>query len=166
MKMKKKFKNLKPIEFDIHLKYQCKCGEMHWLSFDEASEPDFVIVCECKRLLKVKPIAGVIIKYKEERKNSKKIKLENNNSNIDHQPIIVDSTTDKSHTIENNKEPEPSESPELSEEFKTTCVNLLTTFGYSKREALILVIDFYDKNKTLPNSIFLKQLLASLGKKI
>ena len=64
MKLKKKLKNQKPIEFDIHLKYRCsKCNQEHWLSYQEASTKNFKIVCFCKNIFYVQRICAFKVKY-------------------------------------------------------------------------------------------------------
>jgi hypothetical protein len=58
-------KNLKPTEYDLHLKYSCpNCGYNHWLSIHEAQTDKFLIVCDCKKILKVKTVDSFKIKYK------------------------------------------------------------------------------------------------------
>lgn len=149
---KKKIKNLKPIEYDIHLKYLCRCGEHHWLSFDEASEKDFIIVCGCNSLLKVKPLSGIVVKYKENKKSKK----------IDHttkqKELLFNHSNNEKKDIINDKTQK-----ELPENLINTCSNLLVTFGYSKREAIDLIKDFYSKNNNIEYSKFVKSLLSSIG---
>jgi hypothetical protein len=65
MKIKKKIKNLKPTEINLHLKYKCpECQIEHWISLDEAKTTGYMIVCDCKTKLKVKPIKTIRILYK------------------------------------------------------------------------------------------------------
>ena len=160
MMKKKKIKNLKPKEYNIHLKYICRCSQEHWLSYDEASEEDFVIVCECKRLLKVKPISGIIVKYKINKK-AKKIVPEKNNTNDNLQELkTLDNKDIKENTINSNN---TEINKEIPENLINTCSNLLITFGYSKREAANLIKDFYSKNSNIDYSKFVKNLLISIG---
>jgi hypothetical protein len=57
-------KNLKPIDQDIHFKYQCPaCGINHWLSLEETKTKGFKVVCDCKTILKVKKIQNIKLKY-------------------------------------------------------------------------------------------------------
>jgi Holliday junction resolvasome RuvABC DNA-binding subunit len=59
-----KTSNQKPIEYDIHLKYICKkCGDIHWLSFKEASTKNYKIVCDCNNVFKVKRVKDFKVKY-------------------------------------------------------------------------------------------------------
>lgn len=58
-------KNLKPTEYDLHLKYSCPyCEYSHWLSIYEAQTDKFLIVCDCKKILRVKTVDSFKIKYK------------------------------------------------------------------------------------------------------
>jgi hypothetical protein len=146
---KKKIKNLKPIEYDIHLKYLCRCGQHHWLSYNEASEKDFIIVCECQTLLRVKPLSGIIVKYKENKK-SNKINTSNTKK--------TEQTNNKTDVVDNHEKHR-----ELPENLVNACSNLLITFGYSKKEAIELIKNFYSKNKDIEYSKFVKSLLSSIG---
>jgi Holliday junction resolvasome RuvABC DNA-binding subunit len=50
--------------YDIHLKYICKkCGDIHWLSFKEASTKNYKIVCDCNNIFKVKRVKDFKVKY-------------------------------------------------------------------------------------------------------
>lgn len=67
---KTKIKNLKPIEIDLHLKYQCpQCNTYHWLSQSEAKTENFKIVCDCSSVLMPKKISRIKIKYHNNQKN-------------------------------------------------------------------------------------------------
>lgn len=80
-----KIKNLKPTEKNLHLKYKCpNCGIEHWLSLDEASTSDYIIVCDCKSKLKVKPVKTVRIIYKK--KKSSIVKTEEKNKTV---PVVL-----------------------------------------------------------------------------
>lgn len=62
--MKKKIKNLRPTELNIHCKYTCPiCSIDHWLSLEETKTKGFVIVCDCNSLLRPKQIKSVDICY-------------------------------------------------------------------------------------------------------
>jgi hypothetical protein len=69
MKIKKKIKNLKPTEINLHLKYQCpECSIDHWISLDEAKTPGFIIVCYCRTTLKVKGVKSTKIIFRNQKK--------------------------------------------------------------------------------------------------
>lgn len=163
--IKKILENLKPIEYDIHFKYQCKCGELHWLSLDEASEPDFIIVCECKKRIKVKPINRVVIKYKKQKFATLNFSEEKKDSESNHTDTIVTQKEEQITETKNVCNEEKLINNELPNELLNTCSNLLVSFGYSKREAIDIIKKFYDDNPSIKYSIFVKQLLASLGRK-
>jgi hypothetical protein len=66
-KSKNLSKNQKPIEYDIHLKYRCKkCGQDHWLSFNEASTKNFKVVCDCGKVFGVKLVKQFKLKYEQQ----------------------------------------------------------------------------------------------------
>jgi uncharacterized protein YaaW (UPF0174 family) len=62
-------KSLIPIDHDIHLKYICpKCGNIHWLSWNESKTKNFKIVCDCGQVLKVKRVESFKIQYYKQHK--------------------------------------------------------------------------------------------------
>ena len=64
--MQTKQKNLKPIDIDLHLKYECPestCGQNHWLSLKETQIKNFKIVCDCGLTFSPKRISNINIKY-------------------------------------------------------------------------------------------------------
>lgn len=62
-------KNLKPIDTDIHVKYECPdCSAVHWLSLKETQTKGFVVVCDCDNILKPKRIDSVKIVYAKKAK--------------------------------------------------------------------------------------------------
>ncbi len=66
---------LKPIEYDFHMKYMCpKCQYCHWVSLEEAKTEKFIIVCDCKDILKIQTIDLIKIKYKNKKQKSNKNK--------------------------------------------------------------------------------------------
>lgn len=68
-------KNLKPIDYDLHLKYLCPnsdCNAVHWVSLSEASVKNFKVVCYCGYIFSPKPIDKIKIKYKN---SSKPLKI-------------------------------------------------------------------------------------------
>lgn len=73
-------KTLKPIDYDLHLKYLCPntdCGGLHWISLSEASTRNFKIVCYCGCVFSPKPIDKIKIKYKESKPKNPKQALNN-----------------------------------------------------------------------------------------
>lgn len=183
--MKQKVKNLRPIEYDIHLKYQCLCSQIHWLSYNEASEPDFIIVCDCGKKLKVKPVKDFSIEYKKKKKKKRvddssesttdslnQTTTENNkiidksiieitNELVDTTTIEIDLEKDVDQQINNIEETEIKPIPPS---LLKTCSNLLVTFGYNKREAVEVVKNFYYYNIQLDQSNFVKELLIHIGR--
>lgn len=69
--MKQK-KNQKPIDIDLHLKYECRCGVHHWISLIEAKTKRFKIVCDCKRVFCPKQIQKIKIVYSSKKNVVKK----------------------------------------------------------------------------------------------
>lgn len=67
MHKNKIYKNIKPVEADIHLKYICpECGTNHWLSLKENKINGYKILCEyCDSILKVRQIDKIKFKFKE-----------------------------------------------------------------------------------------------------
>jgi hypothetical protein len=60
--------NQKPIEYDIHLKYQCsKCDQNHWISYLEASTKNFKIVCCCGKIIKIIRVKSFHLEYEEQK---------------------------------------------------------------------------------------------------
>lgn len=73
----------KPVDTDIHFKYLCgECGDLHWLSFKEASTPKFKVVCECGNIFTVKRVIGYKIKYKK-KQTEVEPKIENKEISVD-----------------------------------------------------------------------------------
>ncbi len=74
--LKKKTKNLKPIEIDAHIRYVCPdndCGFDHWISLKESQTKNFIIVCDCGLKIKPKTVKTIKIIYREQQ-NKPKIK--------------------------------------------------------------------------------------------
>ena len=60
MKNKTTTKNLKPNGINLYLEYRCPdCCATHWLKLDEVKTPGFIVVCDCRRILKFKPIKKI-----------------------------------------------------------------------------------------------------------
>lgn len=76
--MNTKKTNLKPIDYDVHLKYLCpQCGNIHWLSLGESQAKNFKVVCFCGLIFGVKRVKSCSIEYyKKSIKQSKQIPLD------------------------------------------------------------------------------------------
>lgn len=109
----------KPIDYDIHLKYRCSCGQDHWLSYNEASTKNFKIVCECSKVFGVKKIVKFKLKY--ETPKAKKVKEEAKNED----------------SISQNKP---------CSELLSKSVKLLIGYGFSAQEASDLICESYQAN--------------------
>jgi hypothetical protein len=163
-------KNQKPIEYDIHFKYLCSCGQFHWLTYNETTTKNFFIVCDCNKKIKIKTIDSIKIKYKKKKKKE-----------------IISDTKDtivvSDHTIqESNETPAKTEQPpvkiteetkivaetqsleikDIPQELLSSCINLLYTFGYNKKDASELVKDFYKTHPVNEYKTFVNNLLASI----
>jgi len=138
MKTKTKLKNLKPIDVDAHLQYRCPkpdCGYDHWLSLKQTQTKNFKIVCDCGFVFKPKRIKSIEIKY-EEAKNQKDIK------------------------------PKEAKSTEniLSIDTEQKCVKLLTDYGFTKNESLVLIKKSFEANQSDDPSVLVKYILKNLEK--
>lgn len=72
-----KMTKLKPIDTDVHFIYRCpNCGLEHWASLVEVNTPKFIIVCDCKNILRPKPIVDIKINYKKPSKKYKKEEID------------------------------------------------------------------------------------------
>lgn len=70
-----KIKSQRPTDTDIHLKYICdQCDAVHWLSFQEASTPNFKVVCDnCGNTFKVKTITEFKLRYKKNKQSKEEL---------------------------------------------------------------------------------------------
>lgn len=146
-----KKKNLKPIEYDINLKYRCpKCDAQHWLALREAKTPGFIIVCECGEIHKVKTIEKVVAKYRKKKTTVKQqppdttIVMPVEDKPVADSPIVV---------VE-----KPVITPELL--FKTS--EVLEQYGFTKNEAIDLIKDSYANNPTDCVLTIVKNCLANI----
>jgi hypothetical protein len=129
------YKNQKPIDYDIHLKYRCpnnKCNYEHWLSIRETKTKNFKVVCHCETVFSPKQIKNIDIVY------------------LDIEEI-------KTKTI---KEPEKDTIPnDLLEKSTKTLIN----YGFTKEESEKLLVSSYIKNITDDCSTLIKKALKSIG---
>lgn len=131
-----KTKNQKPIELDVHLKYQCpnsKCGYCHWLSLVETQTKNFKVVCDCGQIFKPKRVSKLKIAYHKATK-----------------PIL-------------NKNPVVSETTVPLDLYRK-CATILTGYGFSESETLNLVTDAYTNNTTSDAKVLIKYILQNLEK--
>jgi Holliday junction resolvasome RuvABC DNA-binding subunit len=64
MKTKQIAKNQKPIDIDLHLKYECQqCSTIHWLSLKEVQTKNFKVICDCNLVIKPKTIKKIKLLY-------------------------------------------------------------------------------------------------------
>lgn len=64
MKIKQIVTNQKPIDIDLHLKYECpNCSAIHWLSLKEVQIKNYKIVCDCDLVIKPKTIKKIKLLY-------------------------------------------------------------------------------------------------------
>lgn len=128
--------HLKPVAYDIHLKYLCeKCGGAHWLSYKEASTQNFKVVCDCDNVFEVARLSGFEIEYEQEKSQTK-----------EHKPQIKEVKVDQA----------------IPDDILNSAIRSLNPYGFTESEAKELVVQSY---KNCPNnnvSILVKQVLQSL----
>lgn len=127
-------KNQKPIELDVHLKYQCpnsKCGYYHWLSLQETKIKNFKVVCECGQIFQPKRISKLKILYHN---TTKPIHKTN--------PVVSTDT--------------------LPLDLYRKCSTILLGYGFLESEILRLVTDQYDKTKISDAKTLIKNILQNL----
>lgn len=126
----------KPVEYDVHLKYICpECHSEHWLSLLEASTANFKVVCHCGTIFKVKRILGMKLRYAKS-KISKPEKPE--------QPIKQKTGVD----IKNNN-------------IAKQAVDIIQNYGFTRQEAIDLVVKCYDTDRVYSVSDLVKETLQS-----
>lgn len=158
--MKKTKKLQKPIDKDIHLKYRCKkCGLDHWLSYREASTPNFKVVCTCGRVFKVKQISGCLLRYKasENKVTKKRTKSETEKDTT---------VSDKNKDIKINNDvvvETPKERKTIPSEILEKSVKLLLSYGFTKSEATKLVTKTYFSVPVDDYPTLVKYTLQSIG---
>jgi hypothetical protein len=143
MKIKK---SLKPIDYDIHLKYLCpnpSCCCQHWLSFKEASAKNFRVVCECGQIFKVKRLQKFNVEYCEK---------------------VIPAPVVETNTVENTLDrqiPGSFENENKETDIKSESVSLLKKYGFTETEANVLIEktlaenpDIDDHVKLVKHSLF------------
>lgn len=128
-------KNLKPTELNIHLKYTCPtCSIDHWLSLDESKTKGYLIVCDCKSILKVKLVHSLMVKFHKKKKSIK--------------------TTESDKVAETSK---------IDVALLSKCCTILSSYGYEKSEIEPLVSKTYENSPTTDIKTLVKNTLMKIG---
>ena len=144
MILKKKTKNLRPIEIDGHFKYRCpNCGIDHWASFKEASTKNFIIVCDCETVFSIKRILNLDIIY-----SSKKKKIQK----------TVEPTTTIEKVVKDTVE-----SVKIPDQTLSKATKMLIALGFMKDEAEIMLKGAYDASPTENIALLVKNAVAKIG---
>jgi hypothetical protein len=133
-------KNQKPIEIEANIKYTCpneKCKFDHWISLKEAQTKNFKIVCDCSTVFSPKTIKKVIIKYKK----------------FKQKPILV---------VDQVKEPIHHTIPN---DILIKSSKIMQTFGFRKKEADIMLTEFFKTNPIDDIKQLVQNTLAFNGEK-
>jgi len=126
-------KNLKPIEYDIHLKYVCpnkNCGYFHWLSLKETQTKNFKVVCDCGQVFSPLNINDIGINYRV----------------IEKEKLIT------SQPIEEK----------VNNEIFVKCTKILKAYGFDEEESLNMINSEYQKNPTSDHLVLIKNSLSNL----
>ena len=127
----------KPVEHEVHLKYLCPyCGDVHWLSFDEAATKDYKVVCYCKKIFSVKRVKKIKVLYASKPKAKPIIKKEETKPTVQTQKI-------------NNS---------LLEKATSIMIN----YGFTKDEAISDITKTYNLNPIEDCIELVKQTLVSM----
>lgn len=130
-------RNQKPIEYDIYLKYICKkCGQVHWLSINEASTIKYKIVCFCGHVFGVKRVKDFQLIYHKKNKQIQKV-IENTKSETKPLPVIPITLLDQT-------------------------MNILIGYGFTKTEAKTIITKSYESSPVDNAAGLVKQILESL----
>lgn len=114
-----KTKNLKPIDFDGHLKYRCpKCSCDHWISFKQARIEHFKVVCDCDTVFEVKPVEKIKLIYS-----------------------TIELSDQTSHVI--NKNTTAIDKNEIPTELLSKCNKILVGYGFTEDEAKSMLVKAY-----------------------
>lgn len=128
-------KTLKPVDFDIHLKYLCpSCGQTHWLSFLETSTKHFKVVCDCGLVFGIKRTKDFKVSY---------VKKQQQNKNF-----VSDIKPDREEGI--------------SKDLLDRAVSTLMVYGFTKKESEELVLNNYTSDIGNDFNLLIKKSLASL----
>ncbi len=147
-KMKTKKRSLKPISLDAHFKYECpntECTIQHWLSLKETQTKNFKVVCDCGTVFQPKRISKIKILY-----SKPKTKKE----------IPVDT-----EIVNKKPESEDREVVKIPIDLLDRSAKILSTYGFTDKEARELLVDAYDKIKTEDIGNLVKYTLETFGGK-
>lgn len=144
--MKTQQKSLKPISIDAHFKYRCsneECSIEHWLSLKETQTKNFKVVCDCGAVFSPKRISRLKILYK------------------------------KSNKAKNTKPAQPAEQPvihkepsiEIPVDILDKSAKILTSYGFTDKEARQLLVDSYVQVKNNDIGALIKFTLEKFGGK-
>lgn len=126
-------KNQKPIDLDLHLKYECSnCNAIHWLSLKETQTKNYKILCDCNCIIKPKTVDKVKLTYI----NTKKV-VKQQHSVVLEEEIPVD--------------------------LLKKCVTMLTGYGFEKDESENLTKEYHKANPNLNCVDLIKHILKSFG---
>lgn len=133
---KHKKKNQKPTKIDAHFRYVCPnpdCVYDHWISLKETQTKNFKIVCDCNTVFKPKQILKLKILYKTQPQKK-----------ITKQPKIV-------------------KQPKITLALSNKCVKILTGYGFTEQESVILTNNGFVKNPCDDPTILVKYILQNIG---
>lgn len=139
MTVKNKIKNIKPVECVADLRYLCtNCGLDHWISLREAKTKNFMIVCDCETLLKVKQIQTINVVYVED------TTLQNSSVNGKYTPSdasVIKQTDTK---------------------IVSQACAILSTYGFTKQEALEIATRYTEKESFTDVKTLVSKILSNL----
>jgi hypothetical protein len=133
-------KNQKPTEIEANIKYTCpneKCKFDHWISLKEAQTKNFKIVCDCSTVFSPKTIKIVVVKYKKFKQKS----------------ILVPDKVEETihHTI--------------PDDILIKSSKIMQTFGFRKKEADLMLTEFFKTNPIYDFKQLVQNTLAFNGEK-
>jgi Holliday junction resolvasome RuvABC DNA-binding subunit len=131
----KKYKNLKPTDYEISLIYKCpNCRIEHWLSIKEAATKNFKVVCDCDTIFTVKLVKSITVNYVES--EPKKEIIAQPVEKVIQRPNV---------------------------DFVENCAKILVGYGFTKNEAVSLVNKTYESNPSSDISTFIKSCISNFG---
>lgn len=138
----KKYKNLKPTEYNITYKYTCpECQGEHWISELQASVNGFVIVCECETALRIKTIKSITKNYV--RTKSKPTSTNNQKSEKQEARQIIDN---------------------MPKDLLNKAAGVFVGYGYTEKEAKELLVKAYIEFGITDCWELVKKTLETIGK--
>lgn len=130
----KKIKNLKPVECVADLRYRCtKCGLDHWVSLKEAKTKDFIIVCDCDTLLKVKQIQTINVVY------------------VDTPPPQIKHTAPVIATVR-----------KTDDKIISQACAVLSSYGFTRQEAIEMTTKYTEKESFTEVKTLVSKILSNL----